>query len=125
MKRQQLFNDNNNNRSLREIIAMQEYLKRDACFIRECLRHRISSLLMDTSESNPINIEVVIGDRNAVGMSSLQMSRVIKAFQLPSEGIIYFVLQDQKDPVEFDDPMFSINDLIDIAEDIEYEINRK
>ena len=125
MKREELFNGNDNNRSIKEIDEMRQYLEKDESFIRECLRHKISSLLMDTDENHPINIEVIIGDEEAVGLSSLMMLRVVKAFQEPSEGIIYFTLDGSNQmPIEFDNPMFSINDLLDIAGGIEYEVKK-
>lgn len=58
---------------------------------------------MDTDEQHPIQCNITIGEEEAVGISSLEMPVVIGAFQLPSEGIIYFQIEGMKEPIEFDD----------------------
>jgi hypothetical protein len=58
---------------------------------------------MDTCEEKPMACNIIIGEEQAMGISSLQMPTVTSAFQLPSEGIIYFNIEGYKEPVEFDD----------------------
>lgn len=70
---------------------------------REQIRHKISAILMDTCEEKPMACNITIGEEQAMGISSLQMPTVTSAFQLPSEGIIYFNIEGYKEPVEFDD----------------------
>ena len=70
---------------------------------KEQLRHKLSAILMDTCEEKPMHCNIVIGEEQAMGLSSLQMPIVTGAFQLPSEGIIYFNIQGFNEPVEFDD----------------------
>ena len=70
---------------------------------REQIRHKISAILMDTCEEKPMPCNIIIGEEQTMGLSSLQMPVVTSAFQLPSEGIIYFNIEGYKDPVEFDD----------------------
>lgn len=55
---------------------------------KEELRHNLS-LLMDTNINNPINCDIIIGEKEAIGLSSLEMPRIISIFQEPFEGIIY------------------------------------
>lgn len=84
---------------------------------RETLRHRISGILMDTDEQHPIACNITIGEEQAMGLSSLQMPTIISAFQLPSEGIIYFNIEGFHEPVEFDD--LHIKDLMKIFEELQ------
>ena len=84
---------------------------------RETLRHKLSAILMDTCEEKPIHCNIVIGEEQAMGLSSLQMPTVISAFQLPSEGIIYFNIEGFHEPVEFDD--LHIKDLMKIFEELQ------
>lgn len=70
---------------------------------KEQLRHKLSAILMDTCEEKPMHCNIVIGEEQAMGLSSLLMPIVTGAFQLPSEGIIYFNIQGFNEPVEFDD----------------------
>lgn len=70
---------------------------------REQLRHKLSAILMDTDEQHPIECNITIGEEEAMGISSLELPTIISAFQLPSEGIIYFNIEGLKEPIEFDD----------------------
>lgn len=70
---------------------------------REQLRHRLSAILMDTDEQHPIECNITIGEEEAMGISSLELPTITSAFQLPSEGIIYFNIEGLKEPIEFDD----------------------
>lgn len=70
---------------------------------REDLRHKLSAILMDTSEANPMKCNITIGEEEAQGLSSLELPTVIDAFQQPSEGIIWFTLEGYTEPIEFDD----------------------
>ena len=84
---------------------------------RETLRHKLSAILMDTCEEKPIHCNIIIGEEQAMGLSSLQMPTIISAFQLPSEGIIYFNIEGFHEPVEFDD--LYIKDLMKIFEELQ------
>ena len=109
-----------NNKTLNEIKNMIGKQSED--YVRECLRHRISLMLMDTDEEHPMKVETHIGEDDACGLSTLLLLYVEKAFQIPSEGIIYFIIQGISEPIEFDDEMFSLNDLLNIADAIEMEL---
>lgn len=77
--------------------------------MKEVLRKKFSALLMHTSEENPIECSIKIGEEEAMGLSSLELPEVIKVFQHPTEGIIYFLIDGMEDYMEFDD--LSITDL--------------
>lgn len=66
------------------------------------LREKMSAILMDTSEEKPMRINVTVGESEAMGLSSLELPKVESAFQMPSEGIIYFNINGCKEPIEFD-----------------------
>ena len=75
---------------------------------------------MHTSEENPIECSITIGEEEeAMGLSSLELPEVIKIFQHPVEGIIYFLIYGMEDYMEFDD--LSINDLETIYNNIALE----
>ena len=61
--------------------------------IREELRHRIAHVLIDTDEDNQINCDIVIGESEAVGLSTLELPRITKAYQIPGDGTIWFQIQ--------------------------------
>lgn len=69
---------------------------------KEELRHNLS-LLMDTNINNPINCDIIIGEKEAIGLSSLEMPRIISIFQEPSEGIIQFQIEGADKLIEFYD----------------------
>ena len=82
--------------------------------LMEDLRHKISALLMNNSEQNPLDCYITIGEDEAMGLSSLELPTVIQAFQEPSEGIIWFRMEGMEEPIEFDS--FRVKDLEDIYE---------
>lgn len=70
---------------------------------KEELRHKLSLLLMDTNITNPVNCDIIIGEEEAIGLSSLEMPRIVSIFQEPSEGIIWFQIEGIDELKEFDD----------------------
>lgn len=70
---------------------------------REQLRRKLSAILMDTSEESPMKCEIIIGESEACGLSTLEMPTVVSVFQMPTEGIIYFQIEGMDEPMEFDD----------------------
>lgn len=69
----------------------------------EELRHKMSALLMDTSEESPIECLITIEPEGTFGLSTNDMLKVDRVFQQPSEGIIWLRLYGDDDYVEFDD----------------------
>ena len=91
---------------------------------REILRRHFSALLMETDNENHLKCDIIIGENDAVGLSTLQMPRVVGAFQDPKEGIICFYIEGDC-IVEFDD--MGTDDLINILNTlkVQYDIETK
>lgn len=69
---------------------------------RENIRKQLSAMLMDTNEEQPLDCNILIGQDEVFGLSTLQMPKIYKLFQQPSEGIIWAVIEGYEHPVEFD-----------------------
>ena len=81
--------------------------------IREEMRHKLSAILMDTCEEKPMMCNIIIGESEAMGLSSLELPVVKSMFQQPSEGIIWFNIDGCEEPIEFDDmPLEDIEDIL-------------
>jgi hypothetical protein len=85
---------------------------------REILRRHFSALLMETDNEKHLKCDIIIGENDAMGLSTLQMPRVIGAFQDPKEGIICFHIEGNY-IVEFDD--MGTDDLINILNTLKKE----
>ena len=68
----------------------------------EQYRHELSAILMDTDEQHPLKCDVLIGEAVGNVLSSLKLPRVVSAYQLPSEGMMYFNFEGADEPLEFD-----------------------
>ena len=86
---------------------------------REILRRHFSALLMNTDNEHHLKCNITIED-GAMGLSTLQMPKVIGAFQDPKEGIIFFYIEGDC-IVEFDD--METDDLINILNTLKEENN--
>jgi hypothetical protein len=78
---------------------------------REILRRHFSALLMETDNEKHLKCDIIIGENDAMGLSTLQMPRVVGAFQDEKEGIICFYIEGDC-IVEVDD--MGTDDLINI-----------
>lgn len=85
---------------------------------REILRRHFSALLMETDNENLLECNIIIGENEAMGLSTLQMPKVIGVFQDSKEGIIYFYIEGNC-IIEFDD--MDTNDLINILNTLKKE----
>lgn len=83
---------------------------------REDLRHKISAHLMETTEEHPRTVNVPVGEKEAVGLSSLELPVVIGAFHDP-EAIVWFNIYGCEEPIEFDS--MDTDDLKSILEYLE------
>lgn len=90
---------------------------------REILRRHFSALLMNTDNENHLKCNITIED-DTMGLSTLQIPKVIGVFQEPTEGIIWFYIEGDC-LVEFDD--MADNDLINILNTlkVQYDIETK
>lgn len=87
----------------------------------EKLRRRLSALLMDTDEQHPMRCNVLIGESEAQGLSSLELPTVVSIFQQPCEGIIWFNIYGCDKPMEFDSMNIEdIKKVIKYLEDVQY-----
>lgn len=84
-------------------------------YTRESLRHKISALLVDTAEDNPLVCDITIGESQEQGLSSLELPRVVGAFH-DYEARIWFNLYGCNEPMDFDD--LPTEDLIKIWENL-------
>ena len=69
---------------------------------RETLRKKFSTLLMHNDVNNPKECQILLESDDAFGLSSNDLSQIVKVFQTIPEGIIYFYLKGDC-YVEFDD----------------------
>lgn len=56
----------------------------------EDIRHQVSWILDGTDEDNPLECDIVVGEHEAQGLSGLELPHIIKAFQIPRDGTIWF-----------------------------------
>lgn len=88
----------------------------------EDLRHKISLLLNGTDENNPIKCNILVGEEEAQGLSTLQMPHIDKCYQIPGDGTMWFHIKYSPDEewMNFDD--FDMYDLKKIYEGL---VNQK
>lgn len=90
---------------------------------REEIRHRVSLLLDGTDEDNPKECDIIVGEWEAQGLSSLELPHITKCFQVPGDGTMWFhchgaVNENGEEAwMNFDD--FDIHDLRAILEGLE------
>lgn len=71
---------------------------------REAWRHLLSCFFSENNatESNPMKIDALIGENDAIGLSSLELPRVVSGFEF-EDGTIWFNIEGMDEPVDFDD----------------------
>ena len=77
-----------------------DFTEKEAEF--EDIRHELSALIMDTTEENPLQCEVIIGEDEAQGLSTLQMPLVVGVFQ-DCYACIWVIIEGAEEPTNFDD----------------------
>lgn len=89
--------------------------------LREKIRRKISAQLSSryVTEWSPMQVNIVIGEDKSFGLSTNDMPLVEYTFH-DYEGIIWVKIYGMEEPIEIDDPMFSINDLKAILKELEY-----
>lgn len=93
------------------ICTFEKYKPESA--VKEDIRSQISAYLMHTAESKAMSMDVIIGEDDAVGLSTLEMPHVTSGFQ-DGEGIIWFRIYGYSEPVEFD--TLTLSDVKNILE---------
>lgn len=85
---------------------------------REDIRHKVSVLLNGTDEEHPKKCDIIVGEWEAQGLSSLELPHIVKCFQIPGDGTMWFHCDGAVDEngeeawMNFDD--FDIHDLREI-----------
>lgn len=106
-----------NNKEVVDINKLHEQYKDVETLLLESMRKYLSKLLMNTSKDNPLKTKICLVNSEAFGLSSLNFPWVYYMYQDPTEGIIYFGLDEtDSEPVEFD--MMLLNDLITICKEL-------
>lgn len=90
--------DNNKRYGNRYKCGYCESLFDEEDIIREDLRHKISAILMDTDEDHQKACDIIIGENDACGLSSLELPRVTSCYQMPGEGTIWFHIDGYVNP---------------------------
>lgn len=57
---------------------------------REDIRHKVSALLNGTSEEHPRKCDIIVGEHEAMGLSSLELPNIVEAFEMEGDGTIWF-----------------------------------
>lgn len=86
---------------------------------REDLRHRISLLLMGTSEEHPRQCRIIIGESEAQGLSTLQMPCVIACFE-HCDGTQWVLIEGTQDYTNIDE--LELSDLRAILSELSAKI---
>lgn len=73
---------------------------------------------MDTDENNIVYCHIIIGEDEAVGLSTLEMPTICKIYQQQGEGIIWFQYYGQEEWHELDS--LSTNDIKEVFEWLSY-----
>lgn len=94
---------------------------------REDIRHKVSALLNGTSEEHPKECDIIVGEWEAQGLSSLELPNIVKAFEMEGDGTIWFHIdghiefgekgEKEEAWMNFDD--FDIHDLRAILKGLE------
>ena len=110
------------NKSVEEIIKLYEEIRAKESEIRNSIRCYLSRHLMDTSETNKIEVNFVVEPENTFGLSSLLLPEIRFMWQDPCEGWITCEM-DSGRKVDIDD--FDLYELQQIVKDFDYFIVNK
>ena len=88
--------------------------------IRQMIRYYFSRHLMDTSESNVMDVSIPFTPNDTFGVSTNDMLRITYMYQDPSEGYIVFVIEYETE-IDFDD--IDTNTLINIMNEFDEKYN--
>lgn len=100
------------------ILKAQGFLCMEA-ELRADLRRALSAILMNTDEEHPMDMYIALEFPDTYGMSSLEMPHIVKAWQHPTEGWIYFLEEGGDYPLDFDS--YDTKNLIHIFEELSAE----
>lgn len=104
------------NKTLDEIKNAYDEWVRKEDDLREMIRMRLSSILMNTNQDNKFRCDIALDTRECIGLSSLNLPWVTSMWQHPTEGYITFDIDDGRSVTDFDG--LSTEELITIIEAI-------
>lgn len=84
---------------------------------RQDLRRALSAIFMDTDEEHPMETDIHLDVNEACGLSSLELPNLVRAWQVPGEGLICF----EVDGTCYDFDSFRTQELIQIFEELSAE----
>lgn len=90
------------NKNVDEINAMYQHCKDQNDILVEAIRQNLSRLLMDTNENNKIDCDIIL-ESEAMGLSDLEKTNIISAWQEPTEGTIWFNIYGYEGEINLDD----------------------
>lgn len=70
--------------------------------LRESIRHFISSRVCGSTEDEPYECDILVGEEEAQGLSEAEKIRYDRIFE-DNEGIIWLYLQGTDEPMKLDD----------------------
>jgi len=82
---------------------------------RESIRHQVSLLLDGTDIDRPLDCDIIVGEDEACGLSSLELPNIVKCHQIPGDGTMWFHIEGEIDtdgqPAWHDFDWFSMSDI--------------
>lgn len=90
------------NKSAEEINIMYEHCKDQNDILIEAIRQNLSRILMDTNEDNKITCNIIL-EAEAMGLSDLEKTNIVSAWQEPTEGTIWFNIYGSNEEINLDD----------------------
>lgn len=101
------------------ITATSEYIKDKLRDNENVIYQSVSKLLINTSEENPLECEIVIETPKDCGLSSLLLPRINKIWQDPEEGWIRLQYEGNNNIIDFE--YLDIEEKLQILKYLEYE----
>lgn len=101
----------------KELIEKAQAFLKTEHELREEIRHYLSAVLMDNDEKHPLSVDITLDTDDYSGLSTLDMPRVTKCWQHPTEGWICFEIDGYGCLVDFDN--MRTQELIVILEEID------
>lgn len=109
------------NRTPNEITKIFNNLVATEENIRQMIRNYLSRQLMDTNESEKMEVNIVVDVEDAMGLSSLELPEIIKMWQHPTEGWITFETYGGR-VYDFDD--WTTRELVQIMNDFDEKYSK-
>ena len=103
------------NKSAEEINIMYEHCKDQNDILIEAIRQNLSRILMDTNEDSKITCNIIL-EAEAMGLSDLEKTNIVSAWQEPTEGTIWFNIYGSNEEINLDD--IALDDQVKIVNEL-------